>query len=674
MMKAIVLIALVLLQVRSDGSNEDELREIGIIAFGDSDEELEMNVQDDVDHGNPGFKLKSTSWNLCYNEERLKINELLSNDDFFSGMKEVKELGEGSFGLAVEVIKQNEHGNPRHYVIKVGDDTKVINYVFPGEEQLNIPVNKLNLSISGVRITDYLRAEYVPFISNTITYRHLIFANPADKDVIRLYHEIGGTKDYYPISKKFVSVVEYGDFGDLDNFAKSNKDLEQIDKKALFLDIFYKIMLAVEGINSKGIIHGDIKEINTFLKSFNGFGDNIAPIMGDWDFAQVITRQEGISDRTIYTYDWKPPDMHYFTEGRYLDIGPTGYTYNGKEDIYACAVTMMGFANKLEIEIDGEIEEILLGMAYPVRIDELEKIVKKGYDNVKSQITKRLKRQLREHVHRNDLLELSVKMYKALPALDGEMEEFVYNYKRNVKLKAGLRRKLIPEKVAKFMEIFMSKFANDKDTADALFASSVDNGSLDADDTERFFDLVARLRDSTSFPDIKERRSNHEQILKRILEILHPEADDIDTILEDDKQKLRELTENEYHNYVDDQIIDEYRVLDDGRKSDVCIDPSLYDFTLNEIESIFKNFNNFRLAGNIDPSHNLDIPNYDYPECYESFNFGKEIMFMINEKKAESEDNMARKFKDLYPAGVDRKLKNNKQRKAVRKENNKTII
>ena len=143
------------------------------------------------------FELKSFGGRHLEEGELPKVNELLSRDNFFKGLEEVKKLGVGGFGLAVMMKRKNG----QVFAVKIGNDKEIVdNKKFITKKMLEIPGDLLNLSVRGLRVEEFLNNAKCPFISHTISYRHLLFNKKPQYNYTPMFP-----------STKVVSVMELGD-------------------------------------------------------------------------------------------------------------------------------------------------------------------------------------------------------------------------------------------------------------------------------------------------------------------------------------------------------------------------------------------------------------------------------------------------------------------------------
>ena len=296
----------------------------------------------------------------------LKLEQALSNDPFFSGMIKEKILGAGSYGL---VFKMNKMVSsvPKSYAVKIGNTHKLIESKGPFPEALlDVDPAELNNWISGERFSEILRNYQTPYLPLLLGIRSIVFKDDIperNQGQNRLIH-------------KFVQANELARYGDMGHFSRVVQKNHSDSRDSIFLNLFYKSALSLARINGQGIIHGDLKPENIFVKQCDDISElKICPIVGDWDLGYKYDPEAEPSEAQLrYTLYYRPIEMLYFTGQDNNDIkrGSFGYIYSGKEDVYALGITMLDFIFRMGLglnDINIAFKNILRRMIHPMDID-----------------------------------------------------------------------------------------------------------------------------------------------------------------------------------------------------------------------------------------------------------------------------------------------------------------
>ena len=287
---------------------------------------------------------------------RNRIMNALALDSFFGGMEETKVLGSGTYGYVLKMKKPAGQGG-KEYAVKIGTEDLLNEASFPlTEDMLNVERYKLNTIIRGNRVIEFLKTKNVPYITNLETFRYVVFSDYDKNSIVYV-----------------VSAMELADQGDMYGFAEKIKNGSQDRKYKIFKDLFLKMALSLYRVNKQKFVHGDIKIENTFVRSCNDFGGVYCPVVGDWDlvYNYETTPTSGSLRYTLYN---RPPEMIYFTKmgDTGILVGPTGYKYSGKEDVYALAANMMEFANFANISLEQDMVNLLTDMVHPLTFEQLK--------------------------------------------------------------------------------------------------------------------------------------------------------------------------------------------------------------------------------------------------------------------------------------------------------------
>lgn len=127
--------------------------------------------------------------------------------------------------------------------------------------------------------------------------------------------------------------------------------------------------MAVTEINSHGVLQGDIKPQNIFIKECDLNKSRVCPIIGDWDLAYHYKDRDGLEEDALrYSVNYTPPEMEfYMIKVDHMLMSPYGYTYTGKEDVYALGIVLDKLTKALHIDKKGDyIAGMLIdSMKYP---------------------------------------------------------------------------------------------------------------------------------------------------------------------------------------------------------------------------------------------------------------------------------------------------------------------
>ena len=340
-------------------------------------------------------------------DEIKEINKLLKTDPGLPKLKETKTLGAGSYGLVVEMRVAQETGEDAQpekgdaYAVKITNVEEVDE--IPDTVSPNDLINKTNQDTmlkTNLQFLEYLGSESVPFILLSAFDLYVLSAvKRGDSDLLIMKNiwvmEKGDKEDMSILSKtRAPQLLEYNvksDKGSHDD----EKSKRMAEETRLALNLLVKLSYAFKEINSRGIIHGDIKPENIFLRSCDVFGEaDICPIIGDWDFAYYYDEPINFNERDFnfapeegdlgaphdnirYTPYYRPVEMcvmqrneeDFFNNLRM-------YRYTGKEDVYALGITMLAYLFTINKRFDedplgGKLLGIIDGMISPVKATDL---------------------------------------------------------------------------------------------------------------------------------------------------------------------------------------------------------------------------------------------------------------------------------------------------------------
>ena len=300
------------------------------------------------------------------------LKETLKDDPFFGDMKEVKSLGTGGYGVVLEMEKPGSGS----VAVKISNE-QVVDNLPPviGEELLAADNALISNRVANLRFINYLQNRGVPFLPNSITDRNVVLFNPIDKTI-----EI-----------KNLWAQELAGFGDLKQFCvKRRAELKGEKRVNFMINIMYKVLYAMDKVLKAGIMHGDIKPQNIFLKKCNEAADEynvneqfdeICPVIGDWDLGYYY---DGFKeDFMAYTIEYRPPEMLFFNaeynkkDRNRMFIHNGGYVYSRKEDVFALGATFVNALRSLGINLK-ELEKsrphlakLLEEMVYPIPLNDV---------------------------------------------------------------------------------------------------------------------------------------------------------------------------------------------------------------------------------------------------------------------------------------------------------------
>lgn len=602
------------------------------------------------------FEIKGTNRRHLSEEDRQIINDVLSEDEFFRGMKQVKILGSGGYGVVVHMQKSvgMDDDITLDFAVKIGNDYKLISYTDTIDDDLMaVPSDALNDTIRGVRVTDYLRIRQIPFVTYVHTYRHIVFGRTppeVDED-----DESETKKKFDPVGSKVVQVMDLAPAGDLYDYSKWLKENKtKTERKAAWLDIFYKYMLIYSKVKDLGIIHGDIKEENTFLVKTKVFGEDIFPVIGDWDLAYKYDITDETPSMTKYTLYYRPPEMGYYTmRNNALDQGTFGYRYSGKEDIYAIAVMMLSISKNMNIVLDEGIKKIITMMAYPVDYESLKLIANEAklrrgestyrfFEKIGEFIPteyKDLQRQLHE-VARTILEEIKANFLNDNPHVvyikdreshyqkDGEMEGNYHHL---------LRR-------------FLNSFGYSRTALNNLLDFLFTEKPFLAAMIGKFFNVEAQFQRTNAFQHIVDSRPEPEVVVELLKAALVPDLSygAVKRAILDDIDKLSRVSRN-LHPFTD------------IKKSAIHVHPTFYNLNGQTMLNMTRNFDIFRRLSSGGYGDEIDIPDDD-PAFYPLYNYCGQLRNALGRIKVNDPRDLTRPFKSLFRRKI-RKLLGKKESK-----------
>ena len=132
---------------------------------------------------------------------------------------------------------------------------------------------------------------------------------------------IGYVEDIVMDEKRMVIIMEYADGGDLHNYIKKGKSVLSERAAGLY---FVQLMLAINHIHDRRMIHRDIKSANLFLTK-----GGLMKI-GDFGFSQVY--DQTVSNPVAHTFLGTP---YYLAPEMWMQC-----RYGKKADIWACGIVL----------------------------------------------------------------------------------------------------------------------------------------------------------------------------------------------------------------------------------------------------------------------------------------------------------------------------------------------
>lgn len=263
--------------------------------------------------------------------------------------------------------------DPKSVAVKISKENAIdeINDVITNEE-LSANRNNISNRKSNIRFLKHLESfGDIPFLLRQLTDRNVV-----------LYDDI--TEE---LEIRNLWAQELADAGDLYNYSRSTRFKSCYEVKSAFYNIAYKILYTMDKIEKRGIMHGDIKAANIFLKKCEMFEqkDEVCPIIADWDLGYYYDSNTRV--KIPYTIGHKPLEMLFYkaefinTDQKLMFEGNGGYKYSRKEDVFALGVTFIHvmaamdrsfFTSKCYIDIRMKLTK----MVYPVPIEEIHSLTR----------------------------------------------------------------------------------------------------------------------------------------------------------------------------------------------------------------------------------------------------------------------------------------------------------
>lgn len=589
------------------------------------------------------FEIKGTDKRHLSEEDRQIINDTLSQDEFFRGMKQIKILGSGGYGVVVHMQKSvgMDDDITLDFAVKIGNDYKLISYTDAIDDDLmTVPSDVINETIRGVRVTDYLRARQVPFVTYVHTYRHIVFGRTPPV-------EVGGEessekkKEFNPVGSKVVQVMDLASGGDLYDYSKWIKENKtKSERKAAWLDLFYKYMLIYSKVKDLGIIHGDIKEENTFLVKTKVFGEDIFPVIGDWDLAYKYDIADETPSLSKYTLYYRPPEMGYYTmRDGILIQGTFGYRYSGKEDIYAIAVMMLSISKNMNIVLDEGMKKIITMMAYPVDYESLKLIaneakhqrwygtysfIEKMDEFIPSEY-KDLQKQLNE-VARTILEEIKANFLNDNPHVV-YIKERETHYQKDGKMEGDYHN---------LLRRFLNSFGYGRTALNNLLESLFSEKPFLAAMIIKFFNVEAQFNRTNAFQHIVDSRPDAQLVVELLKSALEPDLHygEVKTAILQDMDKLSRVS-RDLHAFTD------------RKKSAIHVHPSFYNLNGQTMLNMTRNFDIFRRLSSGGYGDDIDIPDDDLA-VYPLYNYCGQLRNVLGRIKINDPRDLIKPFRSLF--------------------------
>lgn len=285
------------------------------------------------------------------------INSAFLSDSYYKDVTQVgnKSLGSGTYGVVLQMIK-----NGQSIAVKIGDAGKIVPPLTGTHvERLSLRDRDISNTQNAERFLNYLNSENVPFIHKAYTERLAVLYHSSEKE----------------FSLKSVWATEFGNLNSLkslaDQFRVQLYSLRSAEKpnfvKFIYKSIrviLYRLIYSLREVANRGIIQGDIKPHNIFMRTcrnpildgsrfeepedtmkrlFSSKDDNftnLCPIVGDWDLG--FYRGAMPSMQIKYASLYRPPEMVFFsTQAIDLIQAPGIYNFSMKEDIFVTASSMI---------------------------------------------------------------------------------------------------------------------------------------------------------------------------------------------------------------------------------------------------------------------------------------------------------------------------------------------
>lgn len=584
------------------------------------------------------------------------INQALSKDKYFKDMKYVKVLGAGSYGLVVLMKKEVGDGmggtTDKFIAVKIGSGGYLQDYSeVIGDDLMEINTDNLSVAVKGIRVTDYLRAESIPFVTYVHTFRHIVFARKTPDD---------SGKRVEPVGSLVVQAMDYADEGDLYKYSvwlRKSSGYNATAKRKAFHELWYRILLIYKMVKDKGILHGDIKEDNIFLVKRKDKNDELWPVIGDWDFSFKYTEESAIPNGVRFTSFYRPPEMQFMTDNHFkINQGLFGYRYSGKEDIFAIAVMLVSIGRKARISFTKNEQDILCSMAYPLTWKELNKraYAKHKVKNAFKQ-SKKIDRYFTDSfvINRNIINALAKDILDKLALVSEGVHSDVHSYldeytDKDSKLNGMFAFPLIQ---------FLHDEQIDKSKLHKLLKPFYEDSTLEKDKIDQFFYMIDKIKDVNPFEKMLKKRPEPMDVLKLLRKEMFPALDST-------KQTTALLNDlDELDSYGLSLLLEH-----DTNKSEVWVHPTFYNLTPNQIEPYLNIFDLMTRNNNHRYGRSITMPD-DELQIYSVYNFSGQLLNLFKLKKKESEDNMdiilktllagRKKKRDL--SQVDTQVNTNKQ-------------
>lgn len=307
------------------------------------------------------------------------IEKATKSDRYLKSYKISKLLGYGGYGVAFLAIKRQRYAHeniPSMVALKVSKDSLLDRIPkTPNENDLMEHSSGHSVLYRNMRMIKYLKSKRVPFVQTIQSFRQIIYLSE-DLQIPQVYSLVS---------------MDYGDKDNLLNFVEQYvellpKSIEKVGrfkirhddgnldtKMSLFKDILYVVLVSIHEMNKHGVIHGDIKPENIFMRRCELTSSKVCPIVGDWDLSYYYRRTKNDENYLRYTTNFRPPEMHYFSaDGIYMIPEPYGYKYSGKEDVFALGMSMVEICFKMGLlrSPSVELDDILTGMIAPLTLPE----------------------------------------------------------------------------------------------------------------------------------------------------------------------------------------------------------------------------------------------------------------------------------------------------------------
>lgn len=471
--------------------------------------------------------------NIISEAQKDEVNFFLYGDEFFNHFGDNGYIGNGTNGTVLNLSYLGTMED-KFCVLKITNPYELTYHnSIVTEDNLKMNYELVNPSSTNYIISKYLRQHRVPFIMDTYGIRHVLFHrfeenNSSDKDSIEEIkintsdnHDSENSednKDYVLVSLQVSSFAEHGELIAYHKlFPTATTEILTTE----ILEIVYKSAFALNEMNKLKILHADLKSDNIFIQKCQFDNAQYCPMIGDFDSALYIGDQETNEKlgSCILVRHNRPPELNYFCYNHTSEIliGPGGYSFSGKEIVYAFGIVFADLFRLNKIDPTAEIKSIIDRMIYPVTFDSMCKN-KNGQDwmnyfkDLKTNTANQINPEFKEKKEKLD--NICSGLFNELDLNEGEKEMLEYE------AASGF------SSISKFSMVWI-KMKEMKDSRKFL------EDNLSSEELGLFDQYVSELRQIQPFPEIIENRITMKEALIEIAKLVHGSEIpvDIDTFL-----------------------------------------------------------------------------------------------------------------------------------------------